>query len=230
MVYLAGSLNGYPDRMLEGNFKGADAVARFLEEYAGVAAPVNMTDEKDLPVRDVRFAEYGNGGTRVVLFLRQHVGEMKNDMKEYRLDFGGEYDVYDITKNSEYLGRRAYLELGIDHYAKCLALVPAKIKSAEIECDKAIKSGEDLALKLQISFSKQPLLNFSDPLMDCWHVNVFSPDGAELTCYRKNHVSKGDTLKLSLPIALDAAKGTYRIVMTSAVSGVKAETKFEVKL
>ncbi|HNX04016.1 MAG TPA: beta-galactosidase [Opitutales bacterium] len=229
-VYLEGRLNGYPDRMLEGNFKGADAVARFLEEYAGVVAPVTITDDKELPVRDVRFAEYGNGGTRVVLFLRQHVGEMENDMKEYRLDFGGEYDVYDITKNSEHLGRHAYLELGIDHYAKCLALVPAKVKSAAIDCDEKIKPGEDLALKLQISFSKSPLLNFSGPIMDCWHVNVFSPDGAELKCYRKNHVSKGDTLKLSLPIALDAAKGKYRIVMTSAVSGVKAETQFEVKL
>jgi len=42
-------------------------------------------------------------------------------------------------------------------------------------------------------------------------------------------MSEGASLDFSLPVALNAAKGAYHIVLTSAASGVAAEANVDVK-
>ena len=62
---------------------------------------------------------------------------------------------------------------------------------------------------------------------DAWHLEVFGPDGAELECYRRNYVvSDGRPPKVDLPRALNAAKGDYRKVFTSALTGKRIEETF----
>ena len=222
-VYLAGKLNCYPNRMLEGNFAGSDLVDEVIRKYAGTRPSVGMTGKDSLPVRNVRFAEFDRAGTRLVGFLRKHVGAMPNDSETYALDFGGEYDVYDLTRDCAYLGRHAKMDLAIDHYAKMLALVPTKVLSAKLSAKGADRGG-----KIEIGLAIKTERSAKD-LADAWHLEVFGPDGAELEFYRNNYVVDGDSLALALPVALDAAKGSYRVVMTSAVSGVRAEGKAEVK-
>ena len=232
-AYLAGKLNCYPDRMLTGNFAGADIVAGLLEKYAGLRPAVGLTDKDGAPVRNVRLTEFDRAGTRLVGLLRKHVGTMPNDEITYTFDFGGEYDVYDVTKGCAYLGRHAKIDLAVDHYAKMLALVPAKILSATLTAKDAASGGKvDLSIAIATSQSNNRTIeqsNNSRLLADAWHLEVFGPDGQELECYRRNYVVDGDSAALTLPVALNAAKGTYKAVMTSAVSGVKAETAFAIR-
>ena len=226
-VYLAGKLNGYPDRMLAGDFAGSDGVEGWLRDLAGVEPAVRMRTADGKPVRNVRLTAFDIRGTRLVGLLRPHTSKDANDSITYTFDFGREYDVYDVTKGSAYLGRHAKMELALDHHAKMLALVPMKIVSAKLTATSAAPGGKiDLSLAVQTSNFKPQTSNL---LADAWHLEVFGPDGRELECYRKNYVVEGNAFAETLPVALNAAKGTYRVVMTSAVSGVKAETTLEVR-
>lgn len=189
-LYLAGKLNAYPDRMLAGDFAGADLVAAALKKYAGLEAPVEIS-EGGRPVRDVRMTEYDIGETRLVGILRRHAGTEPDDERTYEFDFRGEYDVWDLYEG-KYLGRASKMKLAVSKLPKMLALAPKKF-----------------------------------PDDDAWHLEVFGPDGAELECYRRNYVVRdGRPPKVELPRALNAAKGDYRKVFTSALTGKRIEEKF----
>ena len=189
-LYLAGKLNAYPDRMLTGDFAGADIVAAALRKFAGLVPPVEIR-EGGRPVRDVRMTEYDIGATRLVGVLRRHAGTEPDDSRTYEFDFRGEYDVWDLYEE-KYLGRAAKMTLAVSKLPKMLALVPKKL-----------------------------------PDDDAWHLEVFGPDGRELECYRRNYVvSTGRPPEIELPRALNAAKGEYRKVFTSAITGRKIVEKF----
>ena len=123
-LYLAGKLNAYPDRMLLGDFTGADLVAAALKKYAGLEAPVEICED-GRPVRDVRMVEYDIGATRLVGVLRRHSGTEPDDEKAYAFDFRGEYDVWDLYEE-KYLGRASKMTLSVSKLPKMLALVPKK--------------------------------------------------------------------------------------------------------
>ena len=222
-AYLAGKLNCYPDRMLEGDFKGSDVVAGLLDTFAGEKPPVEMTDERGMPARDVRMVEHDRGGVRMIGFLRQHVGDAQNDTKPYMLNFGGEYEVYDLYHGT-YLGRHGSLSFGIDRYPAMLALCPVKTVSAELDVD-SVKRGGEIELELEVEFKGDNKAQAAD----CWHLEIYDPDGKPLEYYAKNVIVEGRTTEFKLPVALDAKPGDYRAEMVSAISGVKAGAKFEVK-
>lgn len=222
-VYLAGLLNNYPDRMLQGNFKGADLVAGLISRYAGVTPPAELLDEKGESVRNVRFTEFDHDGARLLCYLRQHVGTMPNDIRRYTADFRGEYDVYDLYLG-KYLGRHAKMELELDHYPKMLALMPAKLESATLACENKVVRGAEARFALDLALDR-----ISAEFADAWHLTVTAPDGSDLEYYARNILSRGDRMRFSLPIALDAKTGRYVAKLTSAVTGITAECAFGVK-
>ena len=226
-VYLAGALNSYPDRMYAGNYKGSDVVARYLEECCGETAPIIMKDEAGLSARNVRFNEHRRGGTRLAGFLRQHVGAAKNDVKRYELEFGDEYEVYDLY-NERYLGRHAHLALDLDHYPAMLALTPMRTLGAKLKASGAVSRGGEVKLSLEVKFGKRVGSGKLLPA-DCWHLEITAPDGTECEFYRQNVLIDGDKTELGLPVAWNAQKGVYKVRMTSAVTKTFADCEFEVK-
>ena len=60
------------------------------------------------------------------------------------------------------------------------------------------------------------------------HVEVLDPELQAKECYSRNVVFKGRNFLVKLPVSYSERPGRYTVVLEHAITGIKAETCFDV--
>ena len=225
-AYLPNILNGYIARLENCDYTGSDAVEALVKDYAGQGAPVELLWPNGLPRRDTFMRVFDNGSTKLVGLLRIVTSEGK-EKDETTMVLPQKYHVWDI-RGRTYLGFADRLDIQLDLQPRFFALLPANIKGMSMQSSGARVPGQ--ALKLQVGIDFGDVMNLiSGSIRHGIHLEVFSPDGQELEWFRGNRLFSGGQLEVMLPISFSAKPGRYRIIAEHVITGMKAETTFDVE-
>lgn len=233
-AYLPNAINGYVARMERGDYTGADSVASLLKLYAGIVPPVELLDAKGLPRRDVYMPLFDNGSTQMLGLLRC-VSSKDKEGEETTVRFDRKYHVWDAIAHS-YQGCRDSMDIRLGLFPKLYALLPAN--PASLALDTATQGVDPGGLAIINGSAKYSAdggclgvfrRNPADDVAGCVHVTVQGPDGEELEFHTQNIVFQNGSFSIQLPIAYSAVPGRYTVEAVDAITGMRAETRFDVK-
>lgn len=224
-AYLPDELNGYESRFEKCDYRGSDSVASLLKNYAGIEPPMELISSKGLARRDVFMPVFMNGSATLVGLLRC-VDPKAKEVDVITVDFKHKYYVWDVM-NKKFCGDTDKLSVRLDLYPKLFALMPAKpvAMSAKMR-NSSIKPGEAAVVEGKVAF--EPDSKAADDVGQAVHVRVVSPDKKELEFFAQNVLFKGRSFTATLPVSYSAEKGHYTVEIEDAVTGMKAETAFNV--
>jgi hypothetical protein len=223
-LYLAGELNGYAARLTRCNYTGSDSVAIALKECAEVQPLVELVNHKGLPRRDTMMGLFAQGSVTIVGLMRQMESEGKEESPTTML-LQQAYHIWDI-REKRYCGFADRLNISLDLYPKCYALLPSNpsVISVEVENPK-VRQGETLTMKVQVKFEGNKDI---DSMGQVVHVEVLGPDLNVKECYSHNVVFSGRQFVVKLPVSYSERPGRYSVVLEHAITGTKAETSFDI--
>ena len=129
-------------------------------------------------------------------------------------------------REKRYCGFANRLEINLDLYPKCYALLPSNPSQIKLELDKpSVKQGETLTVKGEVKFDGDKDI---DSIGQVVHVEVLDPELQAKECYSRNVVFKGKSFLVKLPVSYSELPGRYTVVLEHAITGIKAETCFDV--
>jgi hypothetical protein len=224
-LYLAGELNGYAARLARCDYTGSDSVAIALKEYAGIKPVVELVNGKGLPRRDTLMGLFSQGSATIVGLLRKQESEGK-EISDTTMLLQQPYHIWDM-REKRYCGFANRLEINLDLYPKCYALLPSNPSQIKLELDKpSVKQGETLTVKGEVKFEGDKDI---DSMGQVVHVEVLDPELQAKECYSRNVVFKGKSFLVKLPVSYSESPGRYTVVLEHAITGIKAETCFDVE-
>jgi hypothetical protein len=135
--------------------------------------------------------------------------------------------IYDV-RDGIYLGRT-------DHFTdefhpgrvQVYAALPYEVTGVTLAVDRpgpeaAFAPGSDVTVRAQVRAGS------GQPLLHVFRIEVFRPDGQPDGAYTANHRAEAGALKWTIPMAYNAAPGTWKVVARDIVSGQRASVSFEV--
>ena len=209
-------LKGSPDRREEWG-----GLRRSLVEKAGLRGDVEVQDPLGNLRTDLRSYVFDNGRA---VFLGVLPDRALNNPpgEELTVKLGRKSHVYDVRRH-QYLGETDTVRTGIlPVEAKLLAFLPERIAALNVALARETgKPGDVLELKgaiLPASLSDSRLVV---------RIEV-TRDGKLQEAYTKNLAFQG-SFTYPIPLALNQAKGEYRVKVAEVISGYTQEVMFNVK-
>jgi len=231
-VYLGKTIESYPKKRLssEGEKLRAEIDALFVRAGARRKAEVTLAGKR-LPRSEVVFLE--NGPLKITCVVKENLGgkrtttadgveyfipfgeDFEKPVEKITVDLGAESHVYDVRAR-KYLGKVAKVEMEIvSAEAKMLSQLPYRVKSVSIDCQAAAKRGETLTVGLGVT------ADGGAPATHVLNVKVFGPEGERVYFYDRNIVAPGGKCQLSLPFALNAPAGEWKLIVRDVATGVE---------
>jgi len=140
---------------------------------------------------------------------------------EFRSAAGGH--MYDM-REGRYAGKVKRIEVEASgSFPALVAISPYKIEAVEASADKpAVAPGQAVKVAAKVKASARPgvhALNF----------RVYAPDGEERRYYGDTLFGAGGGATLTIPTALNEAKGKWTVKVADLASGATGEAAFEIK-
>jgi len=185
-------------------------------EKAGLAEPRARVMAFGKPARrtEIRYFRLGKIGYHVV---RAEVPD------EYEFVTETPGHVYDMRQR-RYAGRTNRIEVSVDpSFPALVAVCPYKIQAVVAQADRAaVERGQSIRIAAKVQASTPPdvhALNF----------RVYGPDGKERRHYGTTLFGENGAATLTIPTALNEAKGKWTVKVSDLASGIAGETGFEIK-
>jgi hypothetical protein len=217
-IYLNFFLTNYVEDRRDGKEgKWKEPLARGLSE-AGVQPPFRVLTTGDKPLDGFELISFQSGPAR-------YVGILKNDDLKVRTDpmtvqLGQNYHIYDVRKKT-YLGKTDAISDSIrTAEPKLYALLPAAVQGVRITSSEAARRGARFSYRVNVD-GGGPGAN------SVVVVRVYRPDGTLMREYSENVEAKSGTGSSGFHLALNDAKGTWKVVASEVASGKQATLTFE---
>jgi hypothetical protein len=225
-AYLPGEINGYTGRFEKCDYTGAESVAALLAECAGQHPPVELIDGHGRPRRDTLMPLFLRGSTKLLGLLRASTSAGR-EPEETTLQLPEPCHLWDVRARA-YCGyaREFSIRLGLEpHY---YALLPSQPLGLALTPDaRKVRQGEDAVLQGRVDFGAARPAD-SASIAQAVHVRVYGPSGEELEHFRQNLVFDGPRFQVVLPVSLSEPPGRYRLEAEHVLTGMKAQTWFDV--
>ncbi|MDP6505525.1 MAG: hypothetical protein QF886_18020, partial [Planctomycetota bacterium] len=217
---------------LPGRSKSSSVIIEALLAAAGVSHEVQvLKDGQEIPgVERFSFQDGKIRYTGIVKFasLRKHWGplqlpeEARQPLSEVTVRFPAGAQLYNI-RSKEYLGGtvtiETTLEAGVAHF---YAQLPYKVKKLELLPDPEASAGNEARIAARV------IATAGEPGAHSLRFQVFEPSGRERKEYggvRRFAEGRGEW---PVPFALNDPPGEWRVRVSDAVSGVRAERNWKV--
>jgi len=225
-AYAHEQICGYLRRMEACDRAESDAVASLLERYAGITTPIELIGRDGKARRDTLMPVYVKGSAWYVGMMRLEHSDGKTTAPTI-VRLRKKYHVWDVLK-TKYLGYVKTTRINLDMYPKFFALLPAKPDAMALEAtQRKVPQGRTIGIVGRISFAgggDEDIASMGQVV----HVRVYAPDGQEVECFRKNIVFDGARFEMPLAISYSEAPGTYTVKAEYPVTGMEAQSVFEV--
>ena len=223
-AYLPNLINGYTQRLENGDFGGAEVVVDLLHKHANQQPPLELVDAAGHPRYDIFTRVFQHGSTQLIGLLATDFGEDQK-MSPVQLKLPAAGYVYDVRTQS-LLGFTDRLERNIDLRPQFLAILPVRVESLELTgAVTPIRPGTTVTLTGRVHFNDDAQ---AETTAQAVHVRVLDAQDHELEWFRQNVVFSGTTFQISLPLALSLEPGRYRVRVEHAIAGSTATTTLEV--
>ena len=165
------------------------------------------------PLEALHTGVFVDGNAKYVFLL----GENGGKPKDFVVTLKSAASVYDCRKG-EYLGQAAEIRGSIaSGEAKLYALLPVQVKAiTALPPEIAIERGREVRLDVAASYDKPGAV-----LRHVYAVRLFYPNGKECTYHSQNLSAPGGVAKIAFQIAHNAPKGTWKLIIRDAASGVE---------
>jgi len=223
--YMHNGINGYIDEMKAGNYGSGDQLASYLEQYAGITPAVKLIDGDGNPRRDTLMPIYVKGSARYVGMMRHELSDgLEGPKTTAQLD--ATYHVWNV-RDQQYVGYVNTFDINLDMYPKFYALLPSNpVQMDIVPSTGSVEQGQTLSVTGTVTF------NDSNPdiatMGQVVHVEVYGPDLQEIEAYRDNVLFQGAEFTIDLPVSYSEGPGTYTVQVAYPVTGMTAQTTFEV--
>jgi len=222
-------------------FKGGDSLAPVKDALgrvlglAGLKARVPVLDEKGRPVHGVETVLFTDGHARYVAilrnpgydgWLRRRVDKMYGyafaQPADVTVRFDGAAHVYKMRAGT-YLGKVKTDTATLEPWEPlCYALMPYRVTGVAIDCPPTARRGDTVPVRLAVKTDGAPAGHH------VLRVDVLRPDGSLRTCYSRNLETNGGSGKMTIPLALNDAIGTWRLRVRDIATATTGERTFEV--
>ena len=216
-------------RRMASRMQAAQGMDRFITSVLRLARvearPRPLTDAGER-LACTRMIFRRNGLMRLVGVIRdwREARNLDPEPHPVSVQFGQTWHIYDLTART-YAGRSdVYRDTFGPGTHRALALLPYEVKGLALDVAGApeAKRGEQIVLTAR-------LLAQTERLAEHWvHVEVFGPDNELNPGYDDLLVLRDGSAPLRLPLALNAALGTWQVKATDAVSNCTARERFTV--
>ncbi len=209
-------LNGFPS-----DKQGWSALRDVIHKYGTIPENTKITDSAGLLRLDVRGYTFENGQGQILGILPDSaLADPPGD--NVLVNLPGKYHVYDIRRH-QYLGYEDTLRMVVSPpYTNLLALLPERIEGFRVSVSKQTYSPNEVAV-----LSGQVITKSAKNGKSAARVEVFK-NGKIVECWTKN-IAFDRSFKYSMPVALNAAKGSYKVRVTEVVSGMTQEVGFLIR-
>ena len=131
--------------------------------------------------------------------------------------------VYDV-REKKYLGETGSIETMLHPArAKVFARLPYRVTGLDLKLEKARqRQGQPVDFTVAVEVSG------GEPLKHVVRAELYGPGGKEIPHYAQNVLVRNGMQSGVIPLALNEATGTYRVVVTDVVTGATAEAEFTV--
>lgn len=143
--------------------------------------------------------------------------------RSVRVGFGARAHVYD-SREGRYLGRvdSVQTELGAGR-AKVFALLPYRVARVALRSPPHVRVGQTAEVAADV------VLEEGKAGQHVLHLDVWGPDGQELSHYTRNADAPRGRGVLRVPTALNDVPGHWRVRVCDVATGVSAEATFELE-
>ncbi|MDP6353721.1 MAG: HEAT repeat domain-containing protein [Planctomycetota bacterium] len=173
----------------------------------------------------LRLGTFKRGGHRFIGFSADPVGyaiedQAKVDLTVHCAEEGYLYDV----RRARTLGRQSHFSLthtpGI---AEVYSLLPYEVEGIDVI---SVPSAAERGKTIRVKFTIRAKGEIGDHVL---HVRVVDPDGKQRRAFQRNVTAFGGTVTYSLPVALNAQPGRWRVIAKDVASGMVAETEIVIR-
>ena len=192
-----------------------------LAEIEGRPIPL-AEDGQRLPC--TRVVLRSNGSMPLIGVIRDSQEAQSMDPKPHRvtLRLDRPWHVYELVTR-RYAGHTdVYQDTFTPNTHRALVLLPYKVNGLRTDCDPAVRRGDRVSLKASI------LADSTDFAQHRVSVTVLDPDKKQHEAYDGLLLLPDGVGTLSLPIALNAATGEWRVTLRDAISNATAMARFVV--
>lgn len=198
-----------------------ELVAR-LAARAGVRRPVVVESlAGSEPPRCYERNTFARGPITLHGFIRDH--RRCQDSHPVRIAFGATSHVYDV-RAGQHLGRTDAVKTVLPPGETALyACLPYRVVSLDVSAPAQVAPGAVLPVKLALR---------ADPAMPgdhVVHVELLGPDGQSVWHYEQNALARAGRAEVRIPLALNDARGQWKVVARDVISGEKSSTEFRVQ-
>jgi hypothetical protein len=147
---------------------------------------------------------------------------LKSDNKNIKVGLPSEYHIYDML-NKKYIGfGNNFKTKQVSGIGYLYSALKYKVEKIDINGPAKVKVGTNALIEMKV---------VADDKKIGYHVlrfKVFNPKGVEEKCYTINLSAPNGKASKTLPIALNAVPGKWKISVEDISSGVKSDKSFEV--
>jgi hypothetical protein len=206
-----------------------------LLQEAGVSRPYGVTKANGQPVAGVEVHPWRSGHLRLLGLHRNYslnVGTANDDDSwqqkalqgplELTLNLISPAALYD-TRRGKFLGKQTRWVVTLnDIEPVVLSLLPEPVKGLSAQAPERARSGDLLKVLLQLEGAK-----LGDT--HTFRVQLFGPDGHELSMLTRNLTAPQGRCVWELPLAVNLPKGTYALRFREIATGAQAERPLKVQ-
>ena len=223
---------------------GGEAVAPMKATFRKLLAEAKLTprvpalDAKGDPHHGVEVVLFADGPARyaAVLFNSGYDGRiraLKSDPSKLAcfdkpsrvsVRFDGTREVYNI-RAGKHLGKAKVDTATLDPVAPlCYALLPYRVTGVDVQMASSAKRGEMIPVRCTVRTA-----GGGELARHVLRVDVLWPDGSLRTYYSRNLETSAGKAEMTIPLALNDAKGTWRVRVKDIATGATAEKNFQVE-
>ena len=230
----------YPTHRLTGGASVAPMKALFarLLALAELKPRVPALDEKGNYHHGVEVVLFADGPARyvAVLFNTGYDGRIRmlkrdksklavfDEPSRVTVRFDGTRQVYNI-RAGKYLGQAAGDTTMLDPVAPtCYALLPYRVTGVEVQVPASARRGQIVPVRLAVKTA-----GGGEIARHVLRVDVLWPDGSPRTYYSRNLDTVAGKAEMTIPLALNDARGTWRVRVKDIATGTTTEKTFKVE-
>jgi hypothetical protein len=147
------------------------------------------------------------------------------ESSDFKLDLKGEYFVHDV-RSGEGIGKlqevSGVLEPG---EAKVYSLLPYEVQAISVDLDSTSFQPGD---RIEYGVRVDPV-GVSKPGDHVFRIEVLDPAGEVAEAHTRNRLSAAGISQEEIRLALNAEKGSWKIVVRDITTGLKTEAAFQVE-